>query len=93
VGTIAAPGQGPVHDLAASGTRALVSVGDASQALRELKDPANPVWLGSWESLFALSAFALAGNTAYIASYELDFLSTVEIVDFSDPAKPVLRGY
>jgi hypothetical protein len=30
---------------------------------------------------------------AYIAAYELDLLSTVEIVDFSNPAKPVLRGY
>ena len=35
----------------------------------------------------------LVGNLAYIASYEPEFLSTVEIVDFSDPAKPVLKGY
>ncbi|MBE7501478.1 MAG: immunoglobulin domain-containing protein [Verrucomicrobiales bacterium] len=93
VGALAAPNPGQVHRLAISGTRALVAVGDYAVALVDLKDPTKPVWLGTWESLFPPSAFVLAGSTAFIASYELDFLSTVEIVDFTDPAQPVLKGY
>jgi hypothetical protein len=61
--------------------------------LLDLSNPAKPVLLGSCTPLFQPSDIKLVGNIAYIASYEQDFLSTVEIVDFSSPTNAVLRGY
>ncbi len=83
----------PVQGLAVSGTRAIVISGPSDVTLVDLSSPGKPALLGSWKSLFPVSDAELAGNLAYIASYEPEFLSTIEIVDFSDPAKPVLRGY
>ncbi len=83
----------PVQALTVSGTRALVTTDGSEVALVDLGNPTQPVVLGSWKSLFPVSDAELAGNLAYIASYEPGFLSTIEIVDFSDSAKSVLRGY
>ena len=82
-----------IHRGAISGIRAAALCGDGSVQWLDLKDPAKPLLLGTWEPFLMPCDIAAAGNLVYIASWELDFLSTVEIVDFSDPSKPVLRGY
>jgi hypothetical protein len=48
---------------------------------------------GSWRPMLGPTDVALAGNLIYIASAETGFLSSVEIVDVSNPQHPVLRGY
>ncbi|MEI6785639.1 MAG: hypothetical protein WCQ21_32530, partial [Verrucomicrobiota bacterium] len=88
----------PTNNLPVSGvsifcTCALVRLGDAGVCLLATTNPAVPVALGSWSTFLPISDAVLVGNLAYIASWEADFLSTVEIVDFTDPAKPVLKGY
>lgn len=83
----------PVRKIASSGTRAVAIAGDSDVHLLDLSNPAAPVTLGSWSTVLLLSDAWLVGNFAYVASWELDFLSTVEIVDFTDPAKPVKLGY
>lgn len=83
----------PISGISASGTRALLRIGDSGVRLLDLSNPAAPVSLGSWNTLLSLSDAVMGGNLAYVASWELDFLSTVEIVDFTDPVKPVLVGY
>jgi formylglycine-generating enzyme required for sulfatase activity len=83
----------PVSGLIVSGTRALVSLGDSEVRLLDVSHPAAPVALGSWSMFLPLSDAVLAGNLAYLACWETDFLSTVEIVDFTNPAQPALRGF
>lgn len=82
-----------IHKVVASGNRVLAIAGDSDVYLLDLGNPAAPVVLGSWTTLLPLSGVVLVGNVAYLASWEMDFLSTVEIVDFTDPARPVLRGF
>lgn len=82
-----------VSGTSASGTRALVCLGNSELRLLDLSNPAAPVALGAWSTLLPLSDAVLVGNLAYIASWEASFLSTIEIVDFTDPAKPVRKGY
>jgi formylglycine-generating enzyme required for sulfatase activity len=82
-----------IHRVTTSGTHAATLRSDGNVQWLDLKDPAKPLLLGTWEPFLMPSGVAVAGNLVYITSWELDFLSTVEIVDFSDPAKPVLKGY
>ncbi|MEI6785449.1 MAG: hypothetical protein WCQ21_31505 [Verrucomicrobiota bacterium] len=93
VGIASLTNQGFVHLVAASGTRALVTTGERSVHLVDFSMPTNPTLLGTWHAPCQVADAELVGNMAYVASYEFDFLSTVEIIDFSDPAKPVLKGY
>lgn len=83
----------PVSGIGVSSTRSVVTSGDSELRLVDISNPAAPVALGTWSTFLPLSDTALSGNLAYIASWEADFLSTIEVVDFTDPAKPVLRGY
>lgn len=89
----AAPHNSPITGISVLGTKAVVTCGDSVARLLEVRDPAAPALLGSWSTPLPVSDAVLAGNVAYVASWEPDFLSTVEIVDFTDPAKPVLMGY
>ena len=82
-----------VTGVSVSGIRALVLLGDSRVQLLDLSRPEQPVALGVDQALLEIADAVLVGDLAYVASWEADFLSTVEIFDFSDPAAPVLRGY
>lgn len=93
VGVLSLTNQGPVRRIAVSGQRALVTAGDRSVHLVDLSTPSSPTLLGTWHTPCPVSNAQLMGSMAYVASYETNFLSTVEIIDFSNPAKPSIRGY
>ncbi len=82
-----------VYRVSTSGTHALAASFDGRIHLLDVSNPSAPALSSAWTSLFPASDAVLTGNRAYVASYEPDFLSTVEIVDVSDSAHPVLRGY
>lgn len=88
-----APVSNSFHRVAISGTRGAALCGDGSVQWLDLSNPARPSSLGRWLPFLSPSSLAVASNLVFITSWELDFFSTVEIVDFSDPAHPVLRGY
>ncbi len=82
-----------VHVVEAVGTSALVGTDNGITHRLDTTDPAKPVLSGTWDSLVTPSSLCLRSNFAFIAGWELDFLSTVELVDFTDPAHPVLRDF
>ncbi len=82
-----------VHKVSASGNRAVALGGDGQIHLLDVASTDSPKQLACWKPAFVPCDAKMSGNLAYIATYELDFLSTVEIVDFSNPTKPVLLGY
>jgi hypothetical protein len=82
-----------VAGVRASGSRALVRLGSSEVVLLDISNSAAPVALGAWSTFLPTSDAILVGSLAYVTSWEAYFLSTVEIVDFADPANPVLRAY
>ena len=92
VGSLALTNQGDLRRVTVSGTHALVTTGERSVHLVDFSTPANPTSRDLARHLSGVRR-GIGGESGYVASYELDFLSTVEIVDFSDPTKPVLKGY
>jgi hypothetical protein len=84
---------GEVLRVRTSGNRALITFGDSRFQLIDLSDPNQPAALGTGKALLEISDAVLAGDYAYVSSWDVDFLSTVEIFDFHDPTAPILCGY
>ncbi len=86
------PGNTTIQKVSASGSRAVVLTGNGQICLLDLGSQTGPTQVGSWAPEFSPYDAKMSGDIAYIATYELDLLSSIEIVDFSNPSKPVLLG-
>ena len=72
------------RDIAVSGDLLLLADGGDGLKVIDIKDPADPVQIGSLPSPYFLSAVVTRGTLAFLAGG----MGGAEIVDFSDPEKP-----
>jgi len=58
----------------------------------DVRDPANPVWVGGCDTPGDVLHVAAAGNYAYLAITNVDGSGSLQVIDVSNPAKPVRMG-
>ncbi len=80
-----------VNLVQAFGKTVFVGTDNGTTHSLDISDPAKPMLAGTWESLLTPSSLCIRSNLAFIAGWETDVFSTVEAVDFTDAAHPVLR--
>ncbi len=85
IGTLAIPG-GTAKGIALSGTQAVIAASGAGVVIADVTNAAGPKLLGSVATPGDARKVAVKGSFAFIA----DIPSSMEVVDFSDPAAPAI---
>jgi formylglycine-generating enzyme required for sulfatase activity len=85
-------GTNSAHLVQLAGTAALTVADDSNIYCLDLSDFSKPMLAGTWGSSVSPAALCIRGNLAFIAGWETNVISTVEVVDFSDSDHPVWRG-
>jgi hypothetical protein len=70
------------------GTTAYVAMGTVGLQIFDVADPANPVWLGGFDTGDYANAVQVVGTAAYVVGSA----SGLQIIDIANPASPVRLG-
>lgn len=80
---------GLVEDLGLIGGHAYVADGRDGLRVIDIRDPANPVQVGFYDTIGEATGVVLSGSRAFVA----DGTGGLRVIDVSDPASPVQAGY
>jgi hypothetical protein len=81
-----------VEDVEVVGTLAYVACGYAGLHILDVSNPAQPAFLGSYDTGGSASFVAVAGSVAYVADRDDDDDVGLAIIDVSNPVHPVRVG-
>ena len=80
--------RGPAYAVAVQGDYAYVAAYEGGLIIIDIRDPANPQWVGGCDTSGSARGVAVAGNYAYVADYD----AGLQVIDIRDPAKPQWVG-
>jgi hypothetical protein len=68
-------------------------VADSNSGLQiiDVSDPSNPIFAGSYLTLYAAQCVFVSGSYAYVGDWVL-YVSSLQIIDVSDPSNPTYAG-